>query len=312
MTSLPRSVSRAARSRASAFAARPASPTPLAAFRIGLATVLLVQAGFVAGALLELYGRDGVARWSVCERGFAAGVPRLSWLAAAFAPLGLSADAAVRAAFLAYVGGLVGLLVGWRSRAAAATAWLAHLALGTSGSASTYGVDQWATVGLFYCVWMPVGGALSLDRWGRGRAEPTPQARLALRVLQLHLCIAYFASGVEKAAGAQWWNGEAVWRAGMRPDLARLDLAWLATVPWVAVAACWATLAVELGYAVFVWPARARAVWAGATIGLHAGIAVVMGLWTFSALMIVLTASAFLVPAESKHPAGRSDALTGS
>jgi hypothetical protein len=50
------------------------------------------------------------------------------------------------------------------------------------------------------------------------------------------------------------------------------------------------------GYAFLVWPRRTRRLTALATLGLHAGIAVTMGLWSFSALMMVLTGSAFLVP----------------
>jgi hypothetical protein len=36
---------------------------------------------------------------------------------------------------------------------------------------------------------------------------------------------------------------------------------------------------------------------------MHAGIAVCMGLWSFSALMMVLTIAAFLVPAEPRTAA---------
>jgi hypothetical protein len=115
-------------------------------------------------------------------------------------------------------------------------------------------------------------------------------------VLQLHLCVVYLSSGLEKASGRQWWDGEAVWRALMRPDLGQFDFSWLAWHPWVAKLACWGTLAVELGYAFLVWPRRTRTAMAVATLGLHAGIAVAMGLYSFSALMMVLTAAAFLVP----------------
>jgi hypothetical protein len=287
------------RDAAGRFVSEPASPQPLAAFRIGVAAVLLAQAAAIAASLLELYGSRGIVQWPIAERMAAPGVPRLSWLASALAPLGVSDAGSVRVVFLLYVGGLTGLLVGLRTRASAVVAWVTHVMLGASGTASTYGVDQWAGIALFYCVWMPVGDTWSADeRADRTTGEPSAAARLGLRVLQLHLCIAYLASGIDKAAGEQWLNGEAVFRAVMRPDLAKLDLSWLASHPWVAVAACWATLVVELGYAVFVWPRRTRAVWAVATIGLHAGIAVAMGLWSFSAVMIVLTASAFLVPAE--------------
>jgi hypothetical protein len=220
----------------------------------------------------------------------------------ALAPQGVSADACVRGVFLLYLAGLGGLLVGWHTRLSAQAAWLAHLALNTSGSTSIYGVDAFANIGLFYCVWMPVGHALSADvHAGRVSGAPSFGARLGLRVVQLHLCIVYFTAGAEKAVGEQWRNGEAVWLAVMQPALGQFDFTWLAGAPWVALLACWGTLVIELGYPVLVWPRRTRKVWAVATIGLHAGIAVFMGLVSFSAVMAVLTLAAFLVSAE---PAG--------
>jgi hypothetical protein len=158
---------------------------------------------------------------------------------------------------------------------------------------------MFAQIALFYCLWMPIGNVMSVDNMMKGGMEiPSSFARLSLRVLQIHLCVVYFTSGMDKAEGIQWWNGEAIWRSLMRPDLAQYDMTWLASVPWLAMLICWATLVVELGYAVFVWPRRTRTLWALATIGLHVGIAVMMGLWSFSAVMIVLTGSAFLISAE--------------
>ena len=90
--------------------------------------------------------------------------------------------------------------------------------MAVTGQASIYGVDEFAHIGLFYCIWMPVGQAWSLDRWGVADAG-TWEARLALRVLQLHLCIVYFASGIEKATGTDWRNGDVIWYALMRPAL---------------------------------------------------------------------------------------------
>lgn len=107
---------------------------------------------------------------------------------------------------------------------------------------------------------MPAGHVWSLDRLsGRVSGAATTDARIALRVLQLHLCIVYFASGTEKASGRQWWNGEALWRAVMREDLGHFDFAFLASVPWLAKIACWGTLLIEVGYPFFVaWGERVR------------------------------------------------------
>jgi hypothetical protein len=277
----------------------PASARPLAVFRIGLAAVLLVQALLFAGNLLELYGSRGIVQWSVLDPGTPDYLPRIGWVADALAPLGVSEARSVQLVFLTYVTSLACLLFGWRTRAAAVVAWLTHLMMNLSGRASIYGVDQFAHIGLFYCVWMPVGHALSADvQAGRVRGGPSAAARLALRVLQIHLSIVYLSSGVEKATGIQWWNGEAIWRAVMRPDLAQFDFTWLAEVPWLAMLICWGTLLVELGYAVLAWPKWTRTPMVLATVGMHAGIAVVLGLWTFSAVMIVLNVAAFLVPAD--------------
>jgi hypothetical protein len=282
-----------------AFLAAPASARPLAFLRIGLAAVLLVQAFALWGTVDQLFGRLGLVQWTVTEAIAPVGVPRLSWAAAALAPLGLDPAQSLRAVVLVYVLSLVGLLAGWRTRCMAVVAWLTHLALMTSGRSAVYGVDALAHVTLFYFLWLPVNAAASLDRAaGRVSGAPSGKARLGLRVLQLHLCVVYLASGLLKASGDHWWNGEAVWRTLMCRDLARFDFAWLAAVPWLPRLACWGTLLLEIGYAFFVWPRWTRKPLVLGVMGLHVGIAVAMGLWSFSAVMIVLNAGAFLVSPE--------------
>jgi hypothetical protein len=291
------------------FVSRPASARPLAVLRIGLAAVLLAQAYSLAGSLIELYGSMGIVQWSVDPLAGSTGVPRISWLVDALAPYGVSDVVVVRGVFLTYVGSLACLLLGWRTRAAAVLVWLTHTALKTSGGANIYGVDEFAHIALFYCIWMPVGHALSLDRLaGRVRGEPTPGARLALRVLQLHLCVVYFSSGVHKAMGEQWWDGEAFWRAVMRPDFAQFDMGWVASVPELAMLVCWGTLLVEVGYPLLVWLKWTRTPGALATIGMHVGIAVALGLVSFAGVMIVLNVAGFLVSGEPVNETQRDAA----
>lgn len=281
----------------------PASPAPLAAFRIGVAGVLLVQAICLAADVDALYGPTANVRWDVMDpqtgptsiHPFA---PRVRTIADALAPLSVAPQFTARAVFATYAISLVALLVGMKTRFAAVLAWLTHLALNNAAAATIYGVDLFAHIALFYCVVFSVGAAMSFD--ARRRVPRfTSGNRLALRVLQLHLSIVYGSSAIEKGMGEQWWNGEAVWRSMTLPGLAQFDMTWLAAAPWVAVLAGWSTLAVEAGYAFFIWPKRTRLPMALATIGMHAGIAVTMGLTSFSAMMIVLTATAFLVPSDN-------------
>ncbi len=286
------------------FVSAPASPRPLAALRIGLAAVLLLQALAIGGKLTEIYGPQGIIQWQVADLLSPEGMPRIGWIARALAPYGISAENCVRGVFLVQVGSLACLLIGWHTRLAALLAWLAHLTMTATGNASIYGVDQFAIIALFYCVVMPVGEVWSADRAaGRTTGEPSAGARLALRVLQIHMCIVYLSSGIEKGSGEQWWNGEAIWRALLWPTMAFFDFSWLAQVTWLAKLICWGTLLVEAGYAFFIWPRWTRRLWLLATVGLHAGIALTMGLVFFSAVMIVLNIAAFGVSAEVQ-PAG--------
>lgn len=285
--------------RAMAFVTAPASARPLGVFRIGIAAVLLAQAVTLAPHVLDLFGELGIMQRPLIDATVLPGLPRVGWLSDLLATWGIDDAGTACGLFLAYVASLTCLLIGWRTRLAASGAFLTHLMLKTSGIASTYGIDAFATITLFYCVVLPVGRALSVDvGTGRVSGAPTPLARLALRVLQVHLCVVYLTSGLEKASSPQWWNGEAIWRAAMRPDLGQFDFSWLASVPWLAQLFGWGTLAVEIGYAGFIWPTWTRRPWALATIGLHLGIAVSMGLGFFSAMMALLTASAFLISPE--------------
>ncbi|MFN4260708.1 MAG: hypothetical protein ACK4RK_15535 [Gemmataceae bacterium] len=287
------------------FVAAPASPKPLAVLRVGVCAVLILQALSLAGSVRELYGPLGVVQWSVLEDALAPGVPRLSWVTAALTLWDVGPESAIHAVFLVYVAGLSFLLLGWHTRAAAIVTFLTHLLLKNGALASVYGVDTFAQIMLFYFVWMPVGDAYSLDRlWGRTTGTPAPAHRLSLRVVQLQLCIVYFATGIEKALGIDWWNGMAIWSSVMRSDLCPFDMAWLAGVPWVAMLLGWGTLLLEVGYPIFMWPRWTRPVWGWGIISLHAGIAVFLGLYSFAAIMGVFTFAAFLVPAEPRSAAG--------
>ncbi|WP_437293169.1 HTTM domain-containing protein [Sorangium sp. So ce426] len=283
------------------FALAPASAAPLAALRIGIAAVLLLQATLTAPALSLLGVRSGALRALPRDILIEPGLSCVAWFVDLTSQRGVDARAAVTTTGAIYVLSLVALLLGWRTRTAALAAWLAHLALMTIASTATYGADYMANVFLFYLVWMPSGAALSLDRrLGRTSSEPTVVARLGLRVVQLHLCTVYLTSGLGKASGASWWNGEAIWRALMLPEYRQLDFSWLARHAWLAAFLGWAVLAIEVGYAFLIWPRRTRLLWVIATAALHIGIAVFMGLLVFGALMTVPTIALFAVPCEPR------------
>jgi hypothetical protein len=273
------------------FALSPASARPLAALRVGVAAVLLVQSVGVLPALVTLYGDRGV----LAERAPAA----LQRTVAAFGEIGLGGSQVVMGAGALYALALVALLVGHRARSAAALAWALHAILLGDVAGEGHRADELSRMALFYLMWIPSGAAFSLDR-RRGRAPlgPTPGARLALRLVQAHLCLVQGASGVEKACGEAWRNGEAVFRALMLPEYRRFDFSFLAEHPWIPIALGWLVLASEIACPILVWPRKTRRASVIATSVLHLAIAILMGLTSLSAMMIVLTLSAFGVPAE--------------
>ncbi len=274
-------------------------------FRIGLAAVLLAQAFALAANVTDLFGREGLIQWDVTYDGtdrsaMAWAYPHLSWFDGLFASLGLSETTGVYVMFSLYVTALVFLLVGFKTpRGVHCDVCVTQLILSNSSPATVYGVDSFARVSLFYALWMPLGAVYSIDAiLQRGGAVNSSAARIGLRFLQLHMALMYLASGIGKGMGAQWWNGEAIWRAVTMPELAQYDMTWLANFPWLPIFLGWATVILEVSYIAAVCSRRTRLPIVLAVIGMHVGIALFLGLVSFASLMIVLNVSAFLIPSE--------------
>ncbi len=272
---------------------RPVSARPLAGLRVGLSLLLLFHLLWLSNDLLSLHGSRGIIPWELTDLLRDPWVPGLPTLAKAFLPLGISAHTAIILLLSAYAGSLLSLALGFHTRLSAFLAWGLHLSLVTSAFASFYGVDQIANTFLFYLLLFPSGRAWTFES---RREETIPVG--CLRVMQIHLCVIYLAAGLEKAMGRQWWNGEAIWQAVTQPVFSTFDLRWLAKYPLIPMLAGWGTLVVELGYVFLIWPRGTRKVWFIATIGLHLGMALFMGLVFFSGVMILLTSCLFLIPAE--------------
>jgi hypothetical protein len=269
------------------------SARPLAALRVGLPLLLLFHLVWLSNDLLSLHGNRGIIPWELTELLRDPWVPALSALAKAFVPLGMSAHSATILLLSGYAGSLLSLALGFRTRLSAFLAWGLHLSLMTSGFASFYGVDQLANSFLFYLLVFPSGRAWTFQPLP-ARQETIPLA--CLRLMQLHLCVVYLAAGFDKAMGRQWWTGEAIWQTISQPAFGTFNLSWLASYSWIPMSAGWATLLVEIGYAILIWPRRTRRLWCLATIGLHLGMALFLGLVFFSSVMILLTCCLFLIP----------------
>ena len=158
-----------------------------------------------------------------------------------------------------------------------------------------FGLDQINVMLATYLMLAPCGDAYSLDRWlaarraGRPlpRAVPTVSANIAVRLIQLHMCVIYFFAGLGKLQGESWWFGDALWGAAANLEYQTVDLTWLAHYPTMTAVLTQGTAYWELFFCVLVWPRITRPLMMFVALPLHLGIGVCMGLMTFGLIMPV-------------------------
>ena len=285
------------------FFLKPASPKPLAIFRIAFSFILIAQAFSMRESILSFLSNHGLVQQDVVNMLSDPFLPKLNGLMNRASQFGISESGYLHAFSMAYMLSLFCLLLGIFTNLAALLTWLLHWTIINTGYSGSYGADMYAHIFLFYLVWVPSGASYSLDRVFRRVSDaPSSRARLGLRAMQLHLCISYLASGLEKGTGIQWWNGEAIWMALNLPEYCPFDMHWLANFPFVAMVVGWATLAVETLYCIFVWHRKTRLLWVLATCGLHVSIAILLSLPIFSLIMCVATLACFGISAKGATP----------
>jgi hypothetical protein len=221
-------------------------------------------------------------------------VPRFGWLIALGEHAGLREEIMLSAAWFCLLGAGCGLLVGLGCRFSAILAWFLHLCAAKSGGFVSYGVDSFMTIGLFYLMLSPLPDRYSLDcRLRESQSKDPKLLGFWRRVLQLHLCLIYFFSGLAKCLGRGWWDGSSVWRALIRPPFNVIDpdalVRWKYLFPVAGIFIC----VLEIGYPFFIWNNKTRKIWLICICAMHAGIGLMMGMYLFALIMIVLNVAAF-------------------
>jgi hypothetical protein len=245
-------------------------------------------------------------------------IPRLGWLVVLGAHIGLHQETVLSIAWICLLGAGCGLLLGFACRFSAISAWFLHLCAAKSGGLVSYGVDNFMTIGLFYLMLSPLPDGYALDqRWRKSRPKDRPWHRGApsdmdgraarpsdwerasqllgfwRRVLQVHLSLIYFFSGLTKALGSGWWDGSNLWRALIRPPFniiaPEVLVRWKYLFPIAGVFVC----LLEIGYPFFIWHRRTRGIWLACICGMHVAIGMTMGMYLFALIMIILNVAAF-------------------
>jgi hypothetical protein len=221
-------------------------------------------------------------------------IPRLGWIVALGSHLGLSEERVLSIAWYCLVTGGCFLLLGLFSRSTAIATWFLHLAAVKSADLLSYGMDNLTTIGLFYLMLSPLPDHLSLDwQWRKSRPKQRDLLGFWRRVLQTHLCLIYFFSGIAKCFGLGWWTGTNLWRALTRPPFDLLSAETLVRFKYFLPITGVSVWLLEIGYPFFIWHRRLRRPWLIATLLMHVGVGVTMGMYLFASIMIVLNLAAF-------------------
>jgi Vitamin K-dependent gamma-carboxylase len=188
--------------------------------------------------------------------------------------------------------------VGLFTRVTSVLSFVAAVSYANRVSPGLFGLDQINLVLTLYLAIGPSGAAFSVDRWLEQRrsgspapAAPSAGANLAIRLIQVHMCVIYFFAGISKLQGPSWWDGEAMWRAFANLEYQSLDMTWLAWHPWVVNAMSHASVMWEISFCVLIWQKRFRPLVLALAVVLHVGIGACLGMWTFGLIMLVGCAS---------------------
>ena len=285
---------------------RPVRAERLAALRIGLAAVLLLDLLFTylprAG---DFFGPDSLGSpGTFADRGSGGNWHwSLLW--------GVHSLPLLRGLLWVWTGAAVLLLVGWWTRAAAAVAWVLSLSFLNLNFFAHNAGDTIRVIGLFYLMLSPSGAVWSFDRLqiadcrlqiGKRSPDASSQSAICnlqsaifvspwpLRLLFVQLAAIYFFSGIHKLANPAWRSG-----ATLHYILGDLSLArWPGLQPFAPLLltrlATWLVLAWEITFPLLVLLPRTRipALVLGALLHVALGLSVELGLFPLYMLCLYL------------------------
>ncbi len=258
----------------------------LAAFRIGVALVLLLDIfGNYWPQATDFFGRNSLGSPEVF-----AGVTGKFWRWSILR--GIEDAHFVYGMLVVWAAAGVFLLVGLLPRLSAGIAWTFSISIiGLNYYLHNSG-DNVRTIALFYLMLCPCGAAWSLQSWWARRKNPQLRPVYVpawpVRLLFVQLVLSYFVNGVYKFAGPSWREGNTL-------HFVMANLAWTRfsfaqfPVPYGLVRLLtWCTLFWELSFPMLIMMPRTRTLTLWLGILFHVGTGVCLPLGPFPLYMMCL------------------------
>jgi hypothetical protein len=173
-------------------------------------------------------------------------------------------DGWINALFWVFLGSTILLTVGFLTRINSVVVFLCLTSIHQRNLFITHGGDTFLRLAGFFLMFAPAGAALSLDRllriW-RGKikreagsgAPLRPQRPWAQRMIQIQLCLLYFAAFCTKVKSPVWLNGTALYYVYHLDSLRRFPVpAWF-LYPTMLKLESWSALALEFSLGALLW-----------------------------------------------------------
>lgn len=187
---------------------------------------------------------------------------------------------------------MLAFAAGFCTRVTSVLTALLVISYANRATGALFGLDQINGMLALYLAIGPCGDRFSVDallRRRKGGSNPRPKTsgNIALRLIQIHMCIIYLFAGMGKLQGITWWNGQALWGAVASYEYQTVDLTFLAGQMWLVNLLTWGTVAWEASYPFLIWHRLTRPLMLGAAVAVHLGIGMFMGMMTFGIAMII-------------------------
>jgi hypothetical protein len=266
---------------------RPVRAERLAAFRIGLATVLLVDVtATYLPYVAAFFGSDSLVS-SLFTTGPRTG-PTWEWSLLG----GVSSVATARALVLCWALSALTLLLGWRSRTSALVAWILAVSFFNLNPDLHDGGDRVRILGLMYLMLSPCGAVWSVDRLWLNRGRPASRtiyiAPWPVRLLAIQLALIYVASGVPKMRDPSWGEGSSVYYILANLTWSTWAYAQVPVPEFATRLLTWIVPAWEVGFPILVLMRRTRALTLAMGVLFHLALFATMRLGLFPLYMLCL------------------------
>jgi hypothetical protein len=185
------------------------------------------------------------------------------------------------------------LTIGLFTRVVAPLACFVTLSYCHRLTGALFGLDQVNVMIATYLAIAPCGAIFSLDRYFAKRRDAAMPANahvmttIAIRLIQIQMCVIYLFGGIGKMRGELWWDGSAVWFAAANLEYQSVSLTWLVHQPWLIALLTHITVFWETFYPVLIWPRLTRPIFLALAVAVHGGIAIFLGMPTFGLAMII-------------------------